>query len=357
VFVLIGLLLVGTLYLVVSELNLQLMAAVLQGFFTVILIAIIVIFQEEIKHLFERLALWSLNRGLTRQQVIHLAGKEVEILIRTATDLARDRIGALIILRGQDPIVRHINGGYDLNGEMSEPLLKSLFDKHSIGHDGAVIVEGDRVLQFGCHLPLSKDLRKIPHGGGTRHAAGLGLSELSDVLCIIVSEERGTISIAQNGEIETIEDPEKLNIILQRFYDEQSPSAPTEGKSIVTHNVKEKSTAIVLTIVLWFFFVHEGRLTYKTFVVPVDYTNLQTALKVSDIKPDKVEITLSGKRRNFYFINDRRVRLVLNLEGDQEGFHIKPVQKSNLIVPENLELENISPQKVKIVLSSIAPGQ
>jgi hypothetical protein len=89
----------------------------------------------------------------------------------------------------------------------------------------------------------------------------------------------------------------------------------------------------------------------------VDYTNLQTALKVSDIKPDKVEITLSGKRRNFYFINDRRVRLVLNLEGDQEGFHIKPVQKSNLIVPENLELENISPQKVKIVLSSIAPGQ
>jgi hypothetical protein len=90
--------------------------------------------------------------------------------------------------------------------------------------------------------------------------------------------------------------------------------------------------------------VHRRRIPSPTFIIFDALGNWRTG-------------TFSGKRRNFYFINDRRVRLVLNLEGDQEGFHIKPVQKSNLIVPENLELENISPQKVKIVLSSIAPGQ
>lgn len=348
VFVLIGLVIIGLVYLTARQFNLQLTADVLQGFFAVILIAIIVIFQEEIKHMFERLAVWSLNRNVTRQKILHLARKEVEILIRTVTDLADEKIGALIVLRGQDAIVRHVNGGWDLNGEMSEPLLKSLFDPHSIGHDGAVIIDGDRILQFGCHLPLSKDLKNVPKGGGTRHAAGLGLAELTDALCLIVSEERGTISVARYGEIEPMPDPERLNLVLQRFYEEGTPAAEGEKRNIFTRNWREKTAAVLLTIGSWFFFVHEGRSTYKAMRVPVEYTNMPSDLELIDIKPEEVEITLSGPHRYFYFLSEKRVRVVLNMVGQHDGFHSKIIQKSNVFFPEKLELESVVPSKVVI---------
>ncbi|MCG3205596.1 MAG: DNA integrity scanning protein DisA [Elusimicrobia bacterium] len=350
VFVLIGLFIVGVVYNAAREFNMQLLATVFQGFFTVILIAIIVIFQEEIKHMFERVALWSLNRGRTRQQVLNLSRQEVQILVRAIKDLADAKIGALIVLRGQDPIVRHINGGWDLNGELSEPVLKSLFDPHSMGHDGAMIIEGNRILHFGCHLPLSKDLDKIP-ARGTRHAAALGLAELTDALCIVVSEERGTVSIAHKGEIEVIDDHERLNLVLERFYDESSP-ARSEKKmwDFLIKNLKEKVVAILLTIGLWFFYVHEGRLTYQAYRVPVEYTNLPNDLEVSEIIPPEIEVTLSGPRRHFFFMSKKRIRLVLNMVNQEEGFIIKPIQKSNLATPPQLSVEGTAPTKVKLVL-------
>lgn len=350
VFVLIGLFIIGVIYNAAREFNLQLLATVFQGFFTVILIAIIVIFQEEIKHLFERIAMWSLNRGMTRQHVLNLSRKETQILVRAVKDLADAKIGALIVLRGRDAIIRHINGGWDLNGELSEPVLKSLFDPHSIGHDGALIIDGNRILQFGCHLPLSKDLKKVP-AGGTRHAAALGLAELTDAFCIVVSEERGTVSVAKDGGIEVVEDPERLNLMIERFFDDTRPAAHTQTwTDHLTRNFKEKVIAFVLTLGLWFFYVHEGRLTYRTYSVPVEYTNLPSDLQVAEIIPPNVEVTLSGPRRYFYFINASRSRIVLNMVNEEEGFQIKTVQKSNLTFPDKLSLEAVSPAKVKLVL-------
>lgn len=351
VFVLIGLFIVGVVYNAAREFNLQLLAIIFQGFFTVILIAIIVIFQEEIKHLFERVAMWSLNRGVPRQQALNLSRREVQSLVSAVTDLAHEKIGALIVIRGKDAIIRHINGGWDLNGELTEPVLKSLFDPHSMGHDGALIVDANRILQFGCHLPLSKDLKKIP-AGGTRHAAALGLAELSDALCIVVSEERGTISIARDGDIEVVEQPERLNLILERFYEEIHPAGHRQSPlELLTRNPREKVIAVLVTMGLWFFYVHEGRLTYRSYRIPIEYTNLPPGLDVQQVIPPNIEAAFSGPRRHFYFMNAHRVRLVLNLVNEQEGFVIKTVQKSNLSFPEKLVLETISPGKVKVILA------
>ena len=103
-----------------------------------------------------------------------------------------------LIAEGKDPIARHVMGGIELGGKISEPILKSIFDPHSPGHDGAVIVEHDQISLFAAHLPLSKDFQQLANVG-TRHSAALGLAELSDALCIAVSEERGTISVARAG--------------------------------------------------------------------------------------------------------------------------------------------------------------
>ncbi len=350
-FVLIGIFIVGVVYLAARELNLQLTAAVFQGFFAVILIAVIVIFQEEIKRLFERLAVWSLNPRVSRR-TIRPYREEIEILVRALTDLAAHRVGALIVIRGRDAIVRHVNGGVELNGLLSEQLIKSLFNPKSVTHDGAVILDGNHVQMFGCHLPLSKDLKKIQNGGGTRHAAGLGLSELADALCLVVSEERGTISVARNGEIETLTDAGTLERLLESFFRETSPESPARVQSWIRSNVREKMIAFGATVVLWFFFVHEGRVTFKTFDVPVQNANLPAGLDLQEIRPSTVEVTLSGPRRYFYFIRPSRVRIVVNLTEMTEGYQSKVIQRSNVSFPEKLNLESLSPNRIRVVLKA-----
>jgi len=119
-FVLMGILIVGGFYLLARLFNMNLVTTVFQGFFTIILIAIVVIFQEEIRHFFERIAVWGLKKRIGKKKAVVAPKKEVEILIRTLFDLGREKIGALIVIRGKDMIFRHLDGGIDLNGELSE---------------------------------------------------------------------------------------------------------------------------------------------------------------------------------------------------------------------------------------------
>jgi DNA integrity scanning protein DisA with diadenylate cyclase activity len=152
VFVVRGILILGAIFLAARYLDLQMTAWVFQGFFAVLVIVIVVIFQEELRQVFERIAVWSLIGS--RAPALH--STSIDILVRTVADFARDRTGALIVIRGKDPLERHISGGIPLNGILTEPLLKSIFDVHSPGHDGALLVENNHVTRFAVHLPLQK---------------------------------------------------------------------------------------------------------------------------------------------------------------------------------------------------------
>src|SRR3970282_1124630 len=99
---------------------------------------------------------------------------------------------------------------------LSEPLLKRIFDPHSIGHDGAVIIENGKITMFSAHLPLSKNFQQLRYHC-TRHAAALGLTEFTDALCLVVSEEQGAISVARNGILKQV-GFDQFNLILHKFY-------------------------------------------------------------------------------------------------------------------------------------------
>src|SRR5512143_2197336 len=184
-----GIVVLMTLFIIAQALDLRLTTWLLQGFFAVFLIILVVIFQEELRQLFERLALWGLRRGTPAAPSFGTA----DVLAGTLADLARSRTGALVVLVGAQPVERHLHGGLELGGHLSEPLLKSIFDTSSPGHDGAVVVKKDSIVRFAAQLPLSTDFKQL-RGTGTRHSAALGLAERTDALCIVVSEERGTIS-------------------------------------------------------------------------------------------------------------------------------------------------------------------
>src|SRR5262245_46451357 len=162
---------------------------VFQGSFAMFVMLIVIVFRDALRQFVDPIAVWS----LARKRLPALGSHTSDILVRTLSDLAKEHGGALMVIRGNDPLEQDITGGIPLDGKLSGPLLKSIFDPHSPGHDGAVLVEQDSITRFAAHLPLSKNLTQLTNVG-TRHSAALGLAELTDALCIVVSEERGTIS-------------------------------------------------------------------------------------------------------------------------------------------------------------------
>lgn len=347
-FVLTGILIVSLVYLLAQQFNLFLTTWVLRGFYAVILVALVIIFQEEIRRFFEQVALWSTSPHLRGRMEKRLRGYESEALVRTLNDLSREKIGALIVIRGKNLIFGYLTGGMELGGRLSEPLLKSIFDPHSPGHDGAVIISGDRISRFGTHLPLSKNLAKLEFGG-TRHAAALGLSEISDALCIVVSEETGRVSVAHHGDIRHVGDPAEMLRVIEKFYRGISP-AKEKGSwfGIIFKNWKEKTIALVLAVLLWFVQVYGSQIIYKTVTIPVNYAEAPSQFQIVDVKPKKVDITFSGQRKNLYFLRDKHVQIYLKTLNLREGTQNLKITGSELAFPSNIKLENISPTRVSI---------
>jgi diadenylate cyclase len=346
--ILIGIVIVAVVYMLARQFNLLLTAAMLQGFFAIILVALVVIFQEELRYFFERVALWSLEPRelLGKKNSMPRAQQHVEMLTNTISDLAREKIGALIVIRGKDLLVRHLDGCESLNGQASEKILKSIFDPHSPGHDGAVVIEGNSIDSFACHLPLSKNHEKLLRTG-TRHAAALGLSELTDALCLVVSEERGTISVARQGDISIVNSPSELAEIIESFYDQISANHEVRSwVGLIRINFREKALAWGLALALWFVLVHEAKIINRTYWIPVEHGVLPNNLVLTDLEPKQVEVTLSGQRKTFYFSDSKEIRLDLKPWVFKKGDNFITLSRSSFSIPENLVLEKIEPDRV-----------
>jgi diadenylate cyclase len=348
--ILTGILIVGLVYLAARRLNLLLTVALLQGFFAVFLVALIVIFQEDLRYFFERVASLWLERGLPlyRRKTGRLSRREVEILTRSLSDLARAKIGALVVIRGKDPIARHLEGGEEVQGLLSEVLLKSIFDPHSFGHDGAVVIDGGRIEKLGVHLPLSTNFEKLPRSG-TRHGAALGLAERSDALCLVVSEERGTLSLARHGDLRTIADPTQLAELLEAFYDEIAPPVKTRPwAGFFQKNNREKALSFVVATGLWIVVGYGSQVVHRDFEVPVGFSALPGNLTVTGIDPARVRVSLSGHRRAFAFLRQEDVKLELNLWDIRKGRHPLAITTRTLSYPPGLEIEDIEPRRVEV---------
>lgn len=340
-----GLVILGALYVAAQALGLQLTAWIFQGFFAIFVVIVVVIFQEELRQLFEQVALISLGRSEKKP----VAADTAQILVSALADCARDRIGALVVLPGRQPIARHVRGGVPLNGAVSIPLIKSLFDPHSPGHDGAVVIDQGRVSEFAVHLPLSTDFEQLG-GVGTRHSAALGLAELTDALCIVVSEERGKISIARGGKLRALETPHELAEALQSFLVELTPQAGRRRllPRLLLENWIEKLAAITVVIGLWYVFVPGSRPTQATYTVRVDPTNVPSDVVIDELSPATVDVTLTGPARRFYLFDPQRLRVQLDVTLSSAGRRTFEIKEQDVSAPKEFAVERISPPKIKV---------
>jgi diadenylate cyclase len=336
-------------YFVARIFNLHLTVLVLQSFFGIFLIVLVIVFQDELRKFFEFLSIVNTRNNKNINKKISQSSAFVSTVVQAVFNLAREKKGALIVFPGQDLLERHLDGGEMLDGIVSRPLIESIFDPDSAGHDGALIINKNRIFKFGVHLPLSKNFKQIK-GRGTRHSAAIGISEKTDCFVVVVSEERGEISIAQNGKLKTLKDFEELESYLNRFLKEKFPQKPSSFfENIIKKNTIEKFSALFLSFFLWFFLVFQVEIIQRDFIVPISYRGVPDQIIIKDTTPSEVVVTLSGRGQTS-FANFDHESLSVTIDGKiiEEGVNKFEIEKNNLRYPLNLSVVNVTPAIVKI---------
>ena len=206
---------------IVSALNMTLMSGIMSTVIDVGVIALIIIFQPEIRYFLMKLGSryglggsgWKLFDRIFGHQADALGNEATEELLEAVREMSERKTGALIVIARQDPLNRIIETGDTLDARISARLLLNLFFKNSPLHDGAVIIHRNRIVAARCTLPLTGQ-GGIPAEYGMRHKAAIGITETSDAHVVVVSEETGQVSFASDGQICTVKDMAQLRSLL-----------------------------------------------------------------------------------------------------------------------------------------------
>jgi len=332
-------------YLAADLFDLYLAQRVLGVLFFVLMIALVVVFQSDIRRLLDRLG----SLGARRSPAAAPRNSPVHLLTEAAAHLAEERIGALIAIRGSEPWESHLQGGIDLNGKLSRPLLYSIFNPESPGHDGAVLIEGDRLTRFAVHLPLARRTPPVSRSGGTRHAAGLGLAEECDAFVIVVSEERGTISVAERGELTEVSSAAELRERLEGFWEAHYEPRRTGRRGWRTRRTIETGTiSLGLAALVWFLFVYSADTAFRTYQVPVEVRNLPPDWKLNTDRVPSVRVTVSGSEPAFDRLDPSAMVVSVDLSRPQAGTNELAITDENLSLPSGLQLVTTEPSVLRV---------
>jgi uncharacterized protein (TIGR00159 family) len=216
-----GVLLFYLLWLFVKALNMQLLATILGQFIGVGALALIVVFQQEIR----RFLLVIGSRGLLNRENFRSLSSarygllHAEVVVSACQRMALQKCGALIVLGRKSDLKYYINTGERVDSELTSSMLESIFFKNNPLHDGAVIILDNRIKAAKCVLPLTENT-VFPLQLGLRHRAAVGISEQSDAVALVISEQTGEISLARNGALRTNVSPKTLKDILTEEFSE-----------------------------------------------------------------------------------------------------------------------------------------
>lgn len=221
-----GMLMLLVAYLVSRALGLNTITWLVQSAATMILVAIPVVFQPELRRALSLLGQGELFRGEIFHSKAPDPSKVIDEIILAVRQLSSRKIGALIILERQTGLQEFIETGTPLQAIVSADILTSIFHTQSPLHDGAVIIRGERIAAAGALLPLSESFRRTHKRPiGTRHRAALGLTETTDAIAVVVSEETGVISVAHMGQLQRHLTEDDLRAVLSGMV--QTPKAAT----------------------------------------------------------------------------------------------------------------------------------
>lgn len=306
-------------------------------FSQIALVALLIIFQPEIRRVLERsFSFHHARRSKTDESV-------PEVLDQALFDLAEKHWGGLVVLAGEVPINQWVTEGVRLDAVPSVPVLMSLFDPYSPGHDGAAIVEGGRLSRFAVHLPLSVTNR-LPNTYGTRHHAAMGLSEKTDSLVFAVSEERGLITAFRDGTLYKMKKRGEVADLIGKFKAYREPVASgRRTKKYFFITLGEIVVSLSLAVLIWVTFVQpKAEIRKMAYAVPIEYSPAAKNTTLS-AKPMEAKFLLEGSVADLRALDPSQLRIRVDLSSLTPGKHRVFLTKADLVFPKNLKLREVQP--------------
>jgi diadenylate cyclase len=314
----------------------------MQGIIAVAALIIIIVFRNEIAGVLQTRSLKSFFWGIPQQQ-IHTP---IEIIVESVYELARHKLGALLVLPMKKEIEPVVHGGVPWQGKLSREMLLSIFWNGTPVHDGAAIIQGDRIVEVAAILPLSKSTA-FPACFGTRHRAAAGLAEQTDALVIVVSEERGQVTVFKDQEILNIENNRELENVLRKY----------AGTVSVTNGAKRQlaelgfAGLLCLSVItgIWFSFTR-GLETLVTMEVPVEFMNRDPRMELFASSTSSVKLQLSGSGSLIKSVHPDQVKVKLNLANAVAGTNQIAITRDSIVLPPGIGVKQVEPAALEVNL-------
>ncbi len=352
-------------YLAAQAAGLTLTSFLLWALWIAVLIFFLITFQGEIQRIMMRInPMRPLATIIRMARRVRLPDESLAAAAESAFTLASRNTGAIIVWERRDPLEPLLRSpGEVIDAEVRPALLETLFFTGAPYHDGAVYIQEDKIYRAGCVLPLSENPEIEAHHG-TRHRAAAGITERSDALALVVSEERGEVLAAEHGTLTPVDTPEALTSWLTarlRGGEDEPRSRSEQAREILAHNWRPKLAALAAVIALWAvaikqtesprnFFATLGPGVERSFSVPVEYYNLPPGLALGAGRPRRVSVRLKGEADLLRFLDAGRLRLKIDLRGAEAGKIRHAISTRDIDLPSRIRLTGADPPEIRFRL-------
>lgn len=338
-----GLGIVGLLFLITQWGNLYITHRLIQNFITYLIIAVIVLFQVEIRKFLTTIGSRSFRKPISGK----FLQEKLKDVFLAVDHLSSKKIGALIAFEKEISLNSYAARGSKIDGTLSKDLLASIFFPNSPLHDGAVIMRGNKILSAGCLLPLPA-VHKLGEAfiTRTRHLAATGLSQETDAAVIVVSEETGTISLATGGNLDSSLDKDTLKEKIIDYFEKEKSSF----KDYLLKNKWLKLFSFLTAFILWITLIPEAKtFSERTLTIPLELHNIPSNVELVERPPFNVDVKIRAPKRLINTISSATVYAVLNLERASVEQSEYSLNRDMVIIPEGAEVKEIYPSQVHLL--------
>lgn len=336
-------------------------------------IAFVVLFQPELRRALEKVGRSGLHMLPAEQpRAGEWTSARIESIVQACRDMAAKRVGALIVIERSTPLgdLEHQENAVVVDAELSTTILKQIFYVGSPLHDGAVLIRGGRVDAARIHIPLT-DIYHLRKDLGTRHRAAIGASEIGDTIAVVVSEERGSISICIEGRLYILDNEDALRAQLHRLLlpdKEESRSNPLHRllhTPLNNQGIRSRERvvlsllALALAISFWFYVQFTiNPVGQKSFQVMLLYSNeasLEEKGLTGQFPVETIRLTLNGRQDTLNALATRDIKAFVDLSLiESEGIHELPVVVQ-AVSSRYTEVSSLQPEKVVISIRPLNP--
>jgi diadenylate cyclase len=342
--VLVGITSLWILQEVAASIGLILTSWAVRGITTAAAIIIIVVFRNEIRTALQVRNLKTFLWGSPHREQI----SPVEVITDSAYQMGKKRIGALFVFPGKEDLHEVIHGGIKWDGTLSQEMLLSIFWPKNPVHDGAIIIEENRVTEVGVLLPLSQR-QDLPSFYGTRHRAAAGLAERTDALVIAVSEERGRVTVAKNNWIKPVAQPEELTQLLKKHFNLSDGASAQQQKRDRLKLLFAGAISFLIMTGIWFGFTRSHD-TIIALNVPIEYINRPANFEILDTSVDEARVQLYGSSALIKSLQPGQVQVRFDLRKATIGPNVFPITQDNIVLPPGVFLNKVNPSTIEVTL-------